>query len=84
MTFDRDPSNHKITNSKFYAQKQILKKKTNMFEMDLEKDIMTSGNCEFIVRLHGTLTDLDYYYFLMGKLFVLLLISAEFQLNCCF
>ena len=39
-----------------------------MFEMDLEKDIMTSGNCEFIVRLHGTLTDLDYYYFLMGKL----------------
>lgn len=40
-----------------------------MFEMDLEKDIMTSGNCEFIVRLHGTLTDLDYYYFLMGKLF---------------
>jgi len=51
--------------TQFYAQKQILKKKTNMFEMDLEKDIMTSGNCEFIVRLHGTLTDLDYYYFLM-------------------
>ena len=42
-----------------------------MFEMDLEKDIMTSGNCEFIVRLHGTLTDLDYYYFLMGKLSLL-------------
>ena len=41
-----------------------------MFEMDLEKDIMTSGNCEFIVRLHGTLTDLDYYYFLMGKLLI--------------
>ena len=41
-----------------------------MFEMDLERDIMTSGNCEFIVRLHGTLTDLDYYYFLMGKLLI--------------
>ena len=53
-----------------------------MFEMDLEKDIMTSGNCEFIVRLHGTLTDLDYYYFLMGKLSLLSSAPCGGLLSC--
>ena len=51
----------------FYAQKQILKSKTNELEMSLEKNIMTSEMCKFIVRLHATLADKKFYYFLMGQ-----------------
>ena len=50
----------------FYAQKQVLKKRTNALEIELEKEIMTSEN-QFIVRLHGMISDYEYHYFLMGK-----------------
>ena len=57
-----------IKTSKFFAQKSVLKNKTNQFEMDLEIDIMTSGHCAFIVVLHATVADIENYYFLMGEL----------------
>ena len=52
--------------AEFYAQKQVLKKRTNALEIELEKEIMTSEN-QFIVRLHGMISDYEYHYFLMGK-----------------
>jgi len=50
--------------AEFYAQKQVLKKKTNALEVELEKEIMTSDN-QFIVKLHGMISDYEYHYFLM-------------------
>ena len=38
--------------------------------MSLEKNIMTSEMCKFIVRLHATLADKKFYYFLMGKIYL--------------
>ena len=35
-------------------------------EVELEKEIMTAKN-QFIVRLHGVISDYEYYYFLMGE-----------------
>ena len=52
--------------AEFYAQKQVLKKRTNALEVELEKEIMTSDN-QFIVKLHGMISDYEYHYFLMGK-----------------
>ena len=52
--------------AEFYAQKQVLKKKTSALEVELEKEIMTSDN-QFIVKLHGMISDYEYHYFLMGK-----------------
>ena len=54
--------------AEFYAQKQVLKKRTNALEVELEKEIMTSES-QFIVKLHGMISDFEYHYFLMGEVF---------------
>ena len=54
--------------AEFYAQKQVLKKRTNALEVELEKEIMTSES-RFIVKLHGMISDFEYHYFLMGEVF---------------
>lgn len=56
--------------AEFYAQKQVLKKRTNALEVELEKEIMTSES-QFIVKLHGMISDFEYHYFLMGEVFCL-------------
>jgi len=51
--------------NRFYARKRIARTKINKKDMELEKTIMQTSECKFIVKLYYTLTDNYYVYLLM-------------------
>jgi len=51
--------------NRFYARKRVARTKINKKDMELEKTIMQTSECKFIVKLFYTLTDSHYVYLLM-------------------